>query len=364
MRAALALLLGLVATGPADASRIKDITQVQGVRSNQLVGFGLVVGLKGTGDGIRNVPFAGQALQSMLDRMGVNVRDAQLRTKNVAAVTVTAELPAFAGPGTRVDVSVSSLGDASSLQGGTLIATPLVGLDDQVYAMAQGPVAVGGFVAEGEAETVSQGVATSGRVANGAIVERSVPDRFLDLPALTLELRNPDFATAARIADAINLHTRRVYGGNMAIDRDLRSVALQIPPGVSASRFVAEIELLQVDADTPARIVIDERTGTVVIGANVQVSPVAVTHGALTVRVTETPMVSQPAPFSDGVTEVVPRTFVDVDEAGGQIAFVNGTDLRTLVSGLNRIGLKPNGIIAILQAIKSAGALQADLVVQ
>ncbi|WP_181704767.1 flagellar basal body P-ring protein FlgI [Chthonobacter rhizosphaerae] len=364
MRALVALALLAALAGPAHAARIKDITQVQGVRSNQLVGFGLVVGLKGTGDGVRNIPFAEQALQSMLDRMGINIHDERLRTKNVAAVTVTADLPAFAGPGTRMDVSVSSIGDASSLQGGTLIATPLVGLDDQTYAIAQGPVAVGGFDIQGAAETLSQGVATNGRIANGGVVERAVPDRFADLPALSLELRNPDFVTAARIADAINGYTRRVYGAPAAIDRDLRTVALTLPRGVSPSRFMAEIELLQVDADVAARIVIDERTGTVVIGSNVQVSPVAVTHGALTVRVTDRPVVSQPAPFSGGETAVVPRTEIDAYQEGGQIAIVQGTDLRTLVSGLNRIGLKPNGIIAILQAIKSAGALQAELVVQ
>lgn len=362
--AAAAALAAVLAAPPAEAARIKDIAQVQGVRSNQLVGFGLVVGLKGTGDGVRNIPFARQALRSMLDRLGLNVGDEEMRTKNVAAVTVTADLPPFAGPGTRIDVSVASMGDASSLLGGTLVATPLAGFDDEVYVIAQGPVAVGGFSAAGDAETLTQGVPTSGRIANGGLVERAVPDRFADLPALVLELRNPDFATAARVADVVNVFARKVYGTPAAAERDLRSIALTVPKGVAPGRFLAEVEMLSVEPDSPARIVVDERTGTVVIGANVQVSPVAVTHGALTVRVTERPAVSQPAPFSDGETTVVPRSDITVDQDGGQIAIVGGTDLRSLVGGLNRIGLKPNGIIAILQAIKSAGALQADLVVQ
>lgn len=363
-----ALLLSVAAAWagvmPAEAARIKDIAQVQGVRANQLVGYGLVVGLKGTGDGARNSPFTAQTVQSMLDRLGVNVRDANLRARNVAAVMVTAELPAFAGPGVRIDVSVSSLGDASSLQGGTLLATPLAGLDGEVYAVGQGPVAIGGFEIQGSAETLSQGVATSGRVSNGAIVERGVPARLDQLSSLTLDLRNPDFATAVRIADAINAFTLSRYGRKLAVERDLRTVALELPPKVTIGRFIAQIELLDVPVDAPARVVIDERTGTVVIGANVQISPVAVTHGALSVRVTETPVVSQPPPLSNGETTVVPRTFIEAAQSGGRIAIVQGTDLRTLVSGLNRIGLKPNGIIAILQAIKTAGALQADLVVQ
>jgi flagellar P-ring protein precursor FlgI len=360
-----ALLLILASVGASSAqSRIKDITEVRGVRANQLVGYGLVIGLNGSGDSLRNAPFTNQSIQSMLDRMGVNVRNSQARTQNIAAVMVTAELPPFIGKGARIDVTVSSLGDAKSLQGGTLVLTPLLAADNNIYAVAQGPVSVSGFAAGGKAETVTQGVPTTGRIANGGLVEREGPGKFGDDKDIVLELRNPDFSTAVSIADVINGYTMDRFGVRAAREQDLRSVHIALPEKITPARFVAEIGDLQVRPDAPARVVIDERTGTIVIGRDVQVSTVAVAHGSLTVRVTETPRVSQPNPFSKGETKVTPETAVTADQKDAKLAIVRGTDLQTLVAGLNRIGLKPPGIIAILQAIKTAGALQADLIVQ
>jgi flagellar P-ring protein precursor FlgI len=348
----------------ASATRIKDIVSIGGVRPNQLVGYGLVIGLNGTGDSLRNAPFTEQSLQSMLDRMGVNIRKTQSRTRNVAAVIVSAELPAFIGRGSRIDITVSSLGDATSLVGGSLIMTPLAGPDNRIYAVAQGPVIVSGFSAGGAAETVTQNVPTSARVPNGALVEREPPSQFGDDKYLVLELRNPDFGTAVRVADAINLYSSARYGVRPALERDLRTITLVKPKNVGAARFIAEIGSLPIQPDSPARVVVDERTGTIVIGNDVRISTVAVAHGNLTVRVTENPQVSQPNPFAEGETVVTPATTITADQAGGKVGFVEGANLQMLVSGLNRMGLKPASIIAILQAIKTAGALQADLVVQ
>lgn len=345
--------------------RIKDIADLRGMRSNQLVGYGIVIGLNGSGDTMRNSPFTEQSLQSMLERMGVNVRESRLSSRNVAAVVVTAELPPFIGNGARIDVSVGSLGDAKSLQGGTLLVTPLMGADGNVYAVGQGSVSVSGFNAEGDAASVTQGVPTSGYVPNGALIEKTLPDNFSSLPQLVLELKNPDFKTAVRVTDAINAFSLNRYGIKLASELDYRSVQVQRPSGISSVRFISQIEGLMVQPDTPARVVVDERTGTVVIGQNVRISTVAVTHGNLTIRVSERPEVSQPSPFSQqGETTVVPRSDVDVVQEDGQLQLIGGTDLQTLVRGLNRIGLKPSGIIAILQAIKQAGALQAALVVK
>jgi flagellar P-ring protein precursor FlgI len=363
-RLLLAIALALPGPGAGAATRIKDVVSVQGVRANQLVGYGLVIGLNGTGDSLRNAPFTEQSLQSMLDRMGINVRNSKGRTRNVAAVIVTAELPAFIGRGARIDVTVSSLGDATSLAGGSLVMTPLSGADNQIYAVAQGPLAVTGFSNGGKAETLTQGVPTTGRIPNGGLIERDGPGRFADEKVLVLELRNPDFKTAVGVADAINAFTQERYGVRVAREDDLRSVTINRPFYVSAARFMAEIGELPVEPDVPARVVIDERTGTIVIGKDVKISTVAVSHGNLTVRVTESPKASQPAPFTAGETVLTPETQVLADQSGGNLAIVRGTNLQTLVSGLNKIGLKPTGIIAILQAIKSAGALQADLVVQ
>lgn len=365
MRILLAILLVATWAFPASANtRIKDIVSIKGVRANQLVGYGLVIGLNGTGDSLRNSPFTEQSIQSMLDRMGVNVRSARPRSKNVAGVIVTAELPAFAGKGSRIDVTVSSLGDATSLAGGTLIMTPLSGADNEIYAVGQGPIAVTGYSAQGRAESVTQGVPTAGRVANGALIEREVAGGLSEGNTIELELRNPDFGTSISIVDAINKYGTERFGRRVAREKDLTSVELRRPDGIGPARFIAEIGNLMVQADAPARVVIDERTGTIVIGRDVQITTVAVTHGNLTVRVSETEQVSQPQPFSDGETVVTPETAVGVKQEDGNIAIVKGTNLQTLVNGLNQMGLKPNGIIAILQAIKSAGALQAELVVQ
>ncbi len=363
-RLLLAAILALIAAEALAAARIKDITSIRGVRENQLIGYGLVIGLAGTGDTLRNSPFTEQSLQSMLNHLGVNVRDANLRTRNVAAVMVTAELPPFIGRGSRIDVTVSSLGDSKSLLGGTLLMTQLQGADGQVYAVAQGALSVSGFEASGDGASVEQGVPTTGRIPNGALVEQVVPGFFDAAGPMVLELRNPDFNTALAIARAINAHTSRRYGVQAAREDNARQLTLYKPADISAARFVAEIGELRVTPDTPAKVVIDQRTGTVVIGANVQISPVAVTHGTLTVRITETPIASQPNAFAEGDTVVLPRTDVEADETGGSLAIVGGADLQMLVRGLNRIGLKPTGIMAILQAIKTAGALQADLILQ
>jgi flagellar P-ring protein precursor FlgI len=366
IRGLLVAVLCILSGSSLAAVRIKDIAVLQGVRENQLVGYGLVVGLQNTGDTLRNAMFTEQALQSMLDRMGINVGNARLRTRNVAAVLVTAELPSFVQPGARVDVTVSSLGDATSLMGGTLILTSLSGVDGQTYALAQGQVTVSGFVAAGAAETVTQNVATAGHIPNGALIEREVPGRLVDIGPLVLVLKNPDFNTAARIADAVNAYARRRYGLALAREQDQRSISLVKPKRVGTARFMAEIGNLMVQPDTPARVVIDARSGTVVVGDDVRISTVAVTHGNLTLRVSEYPEVSQPAPFSGrgARTVVVPRTEIDATQEGGGLAIVGGASLIALVNGLNEIGLKPSGVIAILQAIKAAGALHADLVIQ
>lgn len=345
-------------------ARVKDIAVLQNVRDNQLIGYGLVIGLQGTGDSLRNSPFTEQSMRSMLDRLGVNIRGAQLRARNVAAVIVTANLPPFAGKGSRIDVTVSSLGDATSLGGGTLVFTPMTGADGRVYAVGQGAIAVSGFSSSGEAENLTQGVPTTGRIANGALVERQTRGQFADIQDLVLELRNPDFGTAVNVTDAINAYAIQRYGRAVAEERDLRTIVLDKPDRVGAARFIAEIGELPVMPATTARVVIDERSGTIVIGQDVTISTVAVTHGSLTVRVTEEPTVVQPEPFSRGVTEVEPRTTISADQQDGQLRIVDGADLNTLVEGLNQMGLKPMGIISILQAIKSAGALQAELVVQ
>lgn len=354
-----------LAGGEAAASvRIKDIVAVRGMRPNQLVGYGLVTGLKGTGDSLRSAPFTEQSLNAMMERLGVNIRGLGARTRNLAAVMVTAELPAFAVGGNRIDVTVTSLGDASSLAGGTLLMTPLQAGDGHIYAAAQGSVTISGFEAKGASEVLTHGVPTAGRIAGGALVERDGPDLPAGASELYLELKNPDFATAMAIVDGINAYTRARYSGRMARENGPSSVAVRVPGTVGASRFLADIGALEVEPDAPARIIVDERTGTIVISQHVKVSRVAVTHGNLTVRVTETPNVSQPEPFSNGETVVTSDTKVSAGQENGNFAVVDGVDLQSLVTALNQMGLKPPGIIAILQAIKSAGAMQADLVVQ
>jgi flagellar P-ring protein precursor FlgI len=346
---------------PAGAtSRIKDIANIEGVRQNQLIGYGLVVGLNGTGDTLNNIPFTRQSLQAMLERLGVNIRGAQIRTGNVAAVMVTANLPAFSTQGTRMDVTVSALGDAKSLQGGTLLVTPLLGADGNVYAVAQGSLAISGFQAEGDAAKITRGVPTVGRIANGAIIEREVDFALNRLPQVRLALRNADFTTARRIASAINDY----IGTAIAEPLDPSTVQLSLPDKFPQNvvAFLTEIEQLQVEPDLPAKIVIDERSGVIVIGRDVRVSTVAVAQGNLTVTISEAPQVSQPAPFSRGRTRVVPRTQVGVQEDGKKLAVVNeGVSLQQIVDGLNALGIGPRDMITILQAIKAAGAVQADI---
>jgi flagellar P-ring protein precursor FlgI len=360
---ALALVVGF-APPALSASRIKDVAELQSARDNQLVGYGLVIGLQGSGDGLRNSPFTEQSIRAMLENLGIATEGGAARAKNVAAVIVTANLPPFVRSGARIDVTVSSLGDATSLAGGTLVMTPMRAPDGEIYAVAQGPVIVSGFTAEGEAETLTQGVPTSGRVPNGAIVERKVPASFSSDTTMTLQLRNPDFSTAVRITDAINEYAINRFGKKVASEQDARTVFVHRPDGISAARFYAEIENLVVESDAPARVVVDERTGTIVIGQEVRISRVAISHGTLTVRIKEMPRVVQPDPFSQGETAVEPFTAIDADRPDGKVALIEGPDLETLVSGLNRLGVEPSGIIAILQGIKSAGALQAELVLQ
>lgn len=359
----LAACLGAIAPAQS-ASRIKDIATLQSARDNQLVGYGLVIGLQGTGDSLRNSPFTEQSIRAMLENLGIALRGGEARARNVAAVIVTANLPPFVQSGARIDVNVSSLGDAASLMGGTLVMTPLRAPDGDIYAVAQGQVVVTGFSAQGQAETLTRGVPTGGRVPNGAIVERQVAATFNSDTTLTLQLRNPDFSTAVRVTDAINDYSMHRFGQRLANEQDARTVLINRPSGISAARFFAELENLMIESDSPARVVIDERSGTIVIGQQVRISRVAVSHGTLTVRVTEMPRVVQPEPFSRGETAVEPFTTIEAEQPDGQVAVLDGPDLETLVAGLNRLGVKPDGIIAILQGIKSAGALQAELVLQ
>jgi flagellar P-ring protein precursor FlgI len=344
--------------------RIKDVATFRNLGTHQLVGYGLVIGLNGSGDSRRSAPFTAQSVKSMLDRLGVSVTAGALQAQNVAAVIVTAELPVSATLGSRLDVTVSSLGDAKSLAGGTLVLTPLTGSDGEVFAVAQGAVTVGGFQANGESEELVAGIPTAGRVANGALVQRSPSDTLNSNDFITLQLNNPDFSLSVQVADQINRFARAIYKTDAAREKNERLVLLRKPKSVSFSRFLAQIGNLSVRADEPAAVVVDERSGTIVIGKNVKVSTVAVTHGNLTVRVTEENRVSQPQPFSDGQTVVSTDTLLQVDQPPGQLEIVSGASLQNLVFGLNQMGLKPKGIIAILQAIKSAGALHANLVVQ
>jgi flagellar P-ring protein FlgI len=341
--------------------RIKDVADFEGVRENQLVGYGLVVGLAGTGDSLRNSPFTRQSLASMLERLGVNASNGNLNTRNVAAVMVTANLPPFAAQGSRIDVTVSALGDSRSLAGGQLLVTPLMGADQQVYAVAQGPLAIGGFSASGASgSSVTRGVPTAGRIASGALVEREIMFDIAAQQELRLALRNPDFTTAQRIATAINT----AVGVEAARAANPGSVVLRRPQDFAGDMvtLVGRIENLEVEVDTPARIVIDESSGIVVMGENVKVSTVAIAQGNLTISIQEDPFVSQPAPFSRGETVVVPSSTVDVqEEEGGLVLVPGGVQLRQLVNGLNALGVTPRDMISILQALKAAGAIQAEI---
>jgi flagellar P-ring protein FlgI len=359
----LALLIALVAALPTLAQvRIKDISDVEGIRENQLIGYGLVVGLNNTGDKLDNAVFTRESLIGMLERLGVNTRDqvAKLSTKNIAAVMVTADLPAFARSGSRIDVAVSALGDATNLTGGTLLVTPMLAADGEVYGVAQGALATGAIAARGAASSVTRGVPTSARIANGATVEREVVYHLDKTNALRLGLRNPDLTTARRIATAINHAV-----GPVAKATDPRTVALDFG-NRDPIETLAALEDLRVEPDSPAIVVIEESSGTVVMGANVRISTVAIAQGNLTIRVTETPEVSQPAPLSNGTTVVVPRTQVQVDDQHDRkLGILPGSvTLRDLVASLNALGVGPRDLISILQMIKAAGALQADLEVR
>ncbi|WP_372618682.1 flagellar basal body P-ring protein FlgI [Falsiroseomonas sp.] len=354
----------LLSSHPAAAQvRIKDIADVEGVRDNQLVGYGLIVGLNGTGDRLRSAPFTRQSLIGVLERLGVNTRDQESRldTRNVAAVMVTANLPPFARPGSRIDVAVSTLGDASNITGGTLLVTPLLGADGEVYAVAQGAVATGAIAARGAGGSVTRGVPTAGRISSGAVVEREVAFRFAQGDRIRLSLRNPDLTTARRMAAAIN----RMARSPAAQATDPRTVELSLV-GRDAMGFLAEVEQLRVEPDQVARVVIEEASGTIVMGANVRISTVAIAQGNLTIRITETPQVSQPNALANGETVVTPRTNIEVDDqAERRMGVLRGAvTLDELVRGLNSLGVGPRDLITILQTIKAAGALQAELEVR
>jgi flagellar P-ring protein FlgI len=397
-------LVALAAFGLMSAahavSRIKDIAEFEGVRDNMLVGYGLVVGLNGTGDTLNNAIFTRESLIGMLERLGVNARDASLRTKNVAAVMVTATLPAFARQGGHIDVTVSALGDAKSLLGGTLLVTPMLGADGEVYAVAQGTVATGSVSAKGQATSFTKGVPTAGRISSGAIVEREVGFELAKLKTVNLTLHNPDFTTARRVAQAVNDFLKAPSARAL----DPSTVLLTVPGEFKGDvvSLITDIEQLRVEPDQPARVVIDEQNGVIVMGENVRISTVAVAQGTLTVRITETPQVSQPNPFAPagaattfapnasttppttqspglpgapsragvqfapgggGQTVVVPRTNVQVDEQSDRRMAVlpAGVTLQELVNSLNALGVGPRDMISILQAIKTAGALQAEI---
>jgi flagellar P-ring protein precursor FlgI len=367
LRALVALLVAALSVGAPFAAgaepRIKDLVEIEGVRGNDLVGYGLVVGLDGSGDSIRNSPFTEEALANLLERLGVNVSGEAFRSKNVAAVIVTATLPAFARAGSRIDVTVSAIGDAKGLLGGTLVMTPLNAADGEIYAVAQGSVIAGGVGTEGAAASVRLGVPTSGSIPGGARVEREIDFDFSDLPRIRLALRQPDFTTAARIEAAIN----RALGRPVARMGDAGTVTLDLVAAqMAAARLVSRIENLGIEPATKARVVVDQRSGTIVLGADVTISRVAVAQGNLSIRVTETPVASQPNPFAEGETLALPRTDIRIDEgAEGRMAVVeSNVTLADLVDGLNALGVGPRDMIDILKAIKAAGALHAELVVQ
>lgn len=361
---AMALAITLIVSGStAHAARLKDLVNIQGVRNNQLIGFGLVIGLEGSGDTATNVFFSIQTMVNMLKKMGITVPQNQinqLQFKNIATVMVTADLPPFAQPGDRIDLVVSSLGNAKSLQGGTLLMTPLKGTDGETYALGQGPLSIGGFSVQGQSRGVQKNHVLVGRVTNGGVVERNLPNNFNDKDTIHLSLKNMDFTTAARIAKEINRVLKDVYASPL----DGRTIQVKVPPfyNDNASEFVTRIENLEVDPDTVARVIIDERTGTIVMGENVRISTVAVAHGNLFVQIKEEPVVSQPAPLGEGQTAVVPRTRIVTEEGQDRLLVVpKGVGIGDVVNALNSIGVTPRDLIAILQAIKASGSLHAEI---
>lgn len=350
---------------PASAQvRLKDLVEFDGVRGNELVGYGLVVGLNGTGDGVRNSPFTEEIMATLLERLGVNVTGEQFRPRNVAAVIATATLPPFARAGARIDVSVSAIGDASSLHGGTLVMTPLNGADGQIYAVAQGSIVSGGVSIRGQAAEEVRGVPTSGTVPLGARVEREVDFVLSSLRSVRLALRQPDFSTAASIERVINAQ----LGRGIATMLDAGTVELDVARagGGSTAHLLSRIENLTVAPQSRARVVLDQRSGTVVIGADVRISDVAVAQGGLSLRVEETPLVVQPNPFGEGETVVVPRTAVAIEDRD-QVALAElrgGTSLSEIVEGLTALGVGPRDLIELLSSIHAAGALHAELIVR
>ncbi|MFZ7125704.1 MAG: flagellar basal body P-ring protein FlgI [Desulfobacterales bacterium] len=358
LAAAMLLILGMTAV--AHSARIKDIADLKGVRSNQLVGYGLVVGLDGTGDGSSS-RFTVQSMASMLEKMGVTIPSDAIKVKNVAAVMVTAELPAFARSGSRIDSLVSSIGDAKNLQGGTLLMTPLRAPDGQVYAVAQGPVSTGGFAASGSSgSNVQKNFPTVGRVVEGTLVEREVKTRFNEKESLTFALHHPDFTTAARMASAINSG----FAGDIARTPDAGTVEIDVPDRYRGRlvEMVSLIEGLAVDPDTISKVIVNERTGTVIMGENVRISTVAIAHGNLSIQISESLGVSQPLPFSEGRTAVLPESDIRVEEGNAPVHLMeSGISIGEVVRALNALGVSPRDLIAIFQALKSAGALQAQL---
>lgn len=363
-RAAAVLILALAAAGTASAERIKDLASVAGVRNNQLIGYGLVVGLEGTGDQTSQAPFTVQSLKNMLNRLGITVPpDVNPQLKNAAAVMVSAELPPFAKPGQNIDVTVSSVANAKSLRGGTLLMTPLKGVDGQVYALAQGNLVVGGFGAEGaDGSRIKVNIQSVGRIPGGATVERAVPTAFAQGDSLVLNLHSPDFTTANRLAESIN----RSLGPGTAQALDGTSVRVSAPldPGQRVA-YVSLIENLEVEpGEAPARVIVNSRTGTVVIGSHVRVMPAAVSHGSLVVTIAERPQVSQPQPFGQGETVVTPQSDVQISQEGERMfLFEPGVTLDEIVRAVNQVGAAPGDLMAILEALKQAGALRAELIV-
>jgi len=359
----LSLLLTLclcIAPLPTQAERIKDLTHIEGVRGNALVGYGLVVGLNGTGDSGTSSPFTINSITALLERLGVNVRAdiTKMKPKNIAAVMVTAELPAFARPGAQLDVTVSSIGDAKSLRGGTLLVTPLLGGDGKPYAVAQGGISIGGFAVAGKGGSTTKGHPTAGRVPNGARVEKAAPRGLhADQDHITLSLRNPDFTTAANMQNAINAK----LGKGMALAMDAGTVKVWNPEG-NAIALIGQVEQIDVAIDHPAVVIVDERTGTIVMGQEVRIDTVAVAHGNITVSVSENPEVSQPSAFGGGQTTTVDRTSIGVQEDDAKLVVLpKQVSLSKLVAALNAVGATPSDLMAVLQAIKAAGALHAEL---
>lgn len=355
----LSLLTNAVLPGQTQAMvRIKDIATFSGARSNQLVGYGLVVGLLGTGDR-RGADFTIQSMANMLERMGVRVDRARLRPRNVAAVMVTAQMPVSARAGSTLDISVSSVGDASSLLGGVLLMTPLRGVDGEIYALAQGPLIVGGFGAGGEAALALKNITTVGMIPGGATVERSVPFAFNQQENVVLHLQHNDFSTTTQVVDRINQN----FGALLARAKDISTVEVSVPDLYQGNLvpFIAALENLPITPDNRARVVVDEKTGTVVVGQNVRLSRVAVAHGNLHIMVLERPEVVQPLPFTLGETVVVPRTELGIVEEDRRLTLLEGATLQDLVNGLNAIGATPRDLISILRTLKAAGALHADV---